>query len=75
VDETTFQEFFGYYAGKRIVLFLDEFDLLLRNPEAQAALFDALRFMKVIPRLFVPSVTNSKNRTRMTDHHFMDCKQ
>jgi hypothetical protein len=52
-------DFFGYYAGERIVLFLDEFDLLLRNPEALASLYDVLRFMKVILHLFVPSVTNS----------------
>jgi hypothetical protein len=32
-------------------LFLDEFDLLLRNPEAQVSLYDALRAMKVILHL------------------------
>jgi hypothetical protein len=54
VDKTTFMDFFAYYRGKRIVLFLDEFDLLLQNPEAQASLYDALRSMK--ERSLRPSV-------------------
>jgi hypothetical protein len=62
VDLTTFTEFFGYYAGKRIVLFLDEFDLLLRNPDAQASLYDALRFMKVFLRLSHQSLTQYRTR-------------
>lgn len=47
INKTTFIEFFEFHHGKRIVLFIDEFDLLLAHPDASVELLDALRFMKV----------------------------
>jgi hypothetical protein len=46
-DKRTFLEFFSFHRGKKIILVIDEFDLLLSHKDAYAELCDALRSMKV----------------------------
>lgn len=47
-DADSFLEFFKYHAGKRIVLFVDEFDLLLSRADILNEFLDVLRSIKVL---------------------------
>lgn len=46
MDKDSFLDFFKYHGGKKIVLFMDEFDFLLKKPQAQEELYQALRSIK-----------------------------